>query len=217
MWLISLPAGLILLLLNRWIPESPRFLLQRGREEEARQIMQRYGASLVEDDEPDAAKLGAESWVEDRFRQVFAGRFLALGACVLLLGISIGLSQYGFQQWMPSNLQRLGYSSIKASSILRDSALYGLPLSVPIACLYGLWSSRKTVILILVVNVIAMMGFVLGGGGLVRNHALLEAFLIIPTWSIGLMASVLAIYAAEVYPTKIRSRGSGLAAGLTAQ
>lgn len=142
--------------------------------------MQRYGTSLVEDDEPDA-----ESWVQDRFRQGFAGRFLALGACVLLLGISIGLSQYGFQQWMPSNLQR-----------------------------YGLWSSRKTVILILVVNVIAMMGFVLGGG-LVRNHALLEAFLIIPTWSIGLMASVLAVYAAEIYPTKIRSRGSGLATGAT--
>jgi putative MFS transporter len=68
---------------------------------------------------------------------------VALSGCVLLLGVSIGLTQYGFQQWMPSNLQKLGYSAVSASSVLRYSALIGLPLSLPIACLYGFWSSQQ--------------------------------------------------------------------------
>ena len=36
LWLVGFPTGMILVLLNRWIPESPRYLLQHGRNEEAR-------------------------------------------------------------------------------------------------------------------------------------------------------------------------------------
>src|SRR5205823_13034353 len=50
LWLIGLPTGLVLILLNRWIPESPRFLLKYGREEEAHAVMARYGAVLVRDE-----------------------------------------------------------------------------------------------------------------------------------------------------------------------
>ena len=42
--LLGLPTGLLLILLNRWIPESPRFLLANGREAEARAGMDRYDA-----------------------------------------------------------------------------------------------------------------------------------------------------------------------------
>ena len=33
----------------------------------------------------------------------------------------------------PSNLQKLGYDEVSAAKILRDSALIGFPLNVPIA------------------------------------------------------------------------------------
>src|SRR5205807_252345 len=48
LWLIGLPTGIIFVLLNRWIPESPRFLLAQGRDDEAREVMARYGAVVVE-------------------------------------------------------------------------------------------------------------------------------------------------------------------------
>src|SRR5207245_11568931 len=49
LWLLGLPTGLLLILLNRWIPESPRFLLANGREAEARAGMDRYDAKVIED------------------------------------------------------------------------------------------------------------------------------------------------------------------------
>src|SRR5712691_10174957 len=45
LWLIGLPTGMLLLLFSRYIPESPRFLVMAGREEEARRTMREYGAT----------------------------------------------------------------------------------------------------------------------------------------------------------------------------
>jgi putative MFS transporter len=39
LWLIGFPTGLVLILLSRWIPESPRFLLAHGRADEAAAVM----------------------------------------------------------------------------------------------------------------------------------------------------------------------------------
>ena len=44
LWLMNLPTGLILVLLGGFIPESAKFLLARGRKEEARRVMARFGA-----------------------------------------------------------------------------------------------------------------------------------------------------------------------------
>src|SRR5258708_22037283 len=48
LWLIGLPTGVIFILLNRWIPESPRFLLAIAREDEAGAVLARYRARLGE-------------------------------------------------------------------------------------------------------------------------------------------------------------------------
>src|ERR1700722_3185868 len=82
MWLIGLPTGLLFILLSRWIPESPRFLLARGRTAEASSIMARYGARLVTVDEPAAQQAGP-----GRFSQLFRGRLLGQSAAIVALGI----------------------------------------------------------------------------------------------------------------------------------
>jgi MFS transporter, putative metabolite:H+ symporter len=46
MWFLNAPTGLILILCNNFIPESPRFLLARGRIDEARALMQRFSVRL---------------------------------------------------------------------------------------------------------------------------------------------------------------------------
>jgi MFS transporter, putative metabolite:H+ symporter len=47
----------------------------------------------------------------------------------------------------------------------------------------------------------------------VQSRLLLYALLVMPIWGINTVTSVLCVYSAEIYPTRIRSRGSGLAAG----
>ncbi|HEY5411395.1 MAG TPA: MFS transporter, partial [Caulobacteraceae bacterium] len=47
------------------------------------------------------------------------------------------------------------------------------------------------------------------------NHALLLTLLVVPLSGIPLVGAIITVYASEVYPTGIRSRGTGLAAGVT--
>jgi MFS transporter, putative metabolite:H+ symporter len=221
LWLISLPTGLILMLLNRWIPESPRFLLQHGREEEAKAIMARYGAVVVEGED---SLLKVERNVKSRFSQLFTREFVGLSVILLLLGLGIGVVQYGFQQWIPSNLAKLGFKDVTAAKILRDSALIGFPLNFPIAWLYGFWSAKKTILLMCATTVTALIGFILAShgslvhvdaAGVAHQTTLLYILLIVPIWGISSLTAVVIAYASEVFPTKVRARGSGLAAGAT--
>jgi putative MFS transporter len=211
LWLVGLPTGLILLVLNRWIPESPRFLLQQGRDEEARAVMRRYGATIVEKE----SELTVERELNRGFGQLLSGPFLGLSAAVVLLALSIGTTQYGFQQWMPSNLQRLGLSEVDASEILRNAAIIGFPFSLPVALLYGFWSSKKTVLMIVGLMGVALGAFALLGDQVAANRTLLYVLLVVPVWGISILNAVLAAYTAEVYPTVVRARGSGLSAGAT--
>jgi MFS transporter, putative metabolite:H+ symporter len=221
LWWISLPTGLVLMLLNHWIPESPRFLLQHGREEEATAIMQRYGAVVVEGED---SLLRVEAGVKSRFAQLFSKEFVGLSVILLMLGLGIGIVQYGFQQWIPSNLAKLGFKDVTAAKILRDSALIGFPLNFPIAWLYGFWSAKKTILLMCFTTLAALMGFVaasnsslvhVDASGVAHQTTLLYILLIVPIWGISSLTAVVIAYASEVFPTKVRARGSGLAAGAT--
>jgi MFS transporter, putative metabolite:H+ symporter len=169
--------------------------------------------------EGDDSLLKVERNVKSRFSQLFAREFVGLAVILLLLGIGIGIVQYGFQQWIPSNLQKLGFTSVNSAKILRDSALIGFPLNFPIAYLYGFWSARKTIALMAGVTVAALFGFVLAPtsnlvhGG--QSTTLLYVLLIVPIWGISSLTAVVVAYASEVFPTRVRSRGTGLAAGAT--
>jgi putative MFS transporter len=210
LWLVGLPTGLLLIALNRWIPESPRFLLAHGREAEARAVMERYGATLARDDD---AELAVQERVEPRFVALLQKPFRDLTALVVLLGLGIGLVYFGFQLWIPSNLRELGFTEVSADRILRDAALIGFPLNFAVAWLYGFWSSRKTIALLAGLTAAALMGFVVAGDAVADDRTLLYALLIVPIWGISSLTAILAAYSSEIYPTRIRSRGAGLAAG----
>ena len=216
LWLLGLPTGVLLIVLNRWIPESPRFLLQHGRDQEAREVMHRYGAVVVEDQ---ASDLEVEKDVKARWAQLFTGRFAGLSLVVLLLGIGIGMVQFGFTQWIPSNLQKLGLKEVDSFKVLRDSALIGFPLNFPIAYLYGFWGAKRTIALMAAITASSLFGFVFANNSsLVHNGnktTLLYLLLIVPIWGISSLTAVAVAYASEVYPTRVRSRGTGLAAGAT--
>jgi putative MFS transporter len=211
LWLIGLPTGLLFILLTRWVPESPRFLLAVGRETEAREVLHAYHAEVTR---VDRSELAVESRVASRYAQLLRRPFFGLTTVIVLAGVGIGLVVYGFQLWLPTNLRHLGYSGVTADRLLRDAALIGFPLNFLVAFLYHR-STRWTLIGISAVVAAALAAFVAGGDALVHHRALLNAFLVIPVWGSSSVVAVLSAYSAEIYPTRIRSRGAGLAAAMT--
>lgn len=212
MWLIGLPTGLLFIALSHWIPESPRYLLATGRDDAAEAVLRRFGAAVLPGPDDDGVPAGR---ARGGFRELAARPFAGPGAAIVILAVGVGFVTYGFQQWIPVNLQHLGFKSVNSDYTLRNAALIGLPLSFAVAWLYGFWSSRKTIIAVCAVTIVTLAWFALAGDLLARDHALLTGLLVVPIAGISSVAAAVTAYAAEIYPTRVRSRGTGLAAGMT--
>jgi putative MFS transporter len=89
----------------------------------------------------------------------------------------------------------------------------GFPLTFVVAWMYGFWSSKKTIVVLTSMTAAALFGFALAPDFVVRHRSLLYVLLTLPIWGISSVVAVLSVYSAEIYPTGIRSRGTGYAAG----
>ncbi len=212
LWLIGFPTGFMLIFLNRWIPESPRYLINQGRYKEAESVMKRYGAVAIREK---IIPNDVETKIRDQFKQLFRKPFFGLTASLGLLALGAGFVEFGFELWIPSNLQHLGFTSKDSFAILRNAALIGFPLNFLLAWIYGAWSSRKTIIVLTLLTAASMIGFLFAGDTIVQHKVWLYVLLVVPIWGVSSVISILSAYAAEIYPTRVRSRGSGLVAGFT--
>ena len=216
MWFLGMPTGLLMLVLNRWIPESPRFLLERGRIEEARSVMARYGVVLEETDEVPAGEEELEpagARYADLAR-LFRSPFLPQTLTVILYGLAWGLVNWGFIALLPSFLQDAGFGPGVGNFLLFLSALIAIPGTVLVAYAYGMWSSRRSMVVYAAGTVACLLGFAAlnphtDDASKVMIVALAAALYV----ASGGVIAMLSPYTAEVYPTQLRGRGSGLAAG----
>jgi len=220
MWFLGLPTGALVLLLNRWIPESPRFLLERGRLEDAEKVMARYGVILEKTDT--AAGNGATSTPEPQrggshfagLGRLFRAPYLSHTLTVGLYGLGWGLVNWGFLTFLPTILEDQGLESSAVNTLLFWSALIAVPGTVLVAYLYGMWSSKKSMVLYAALTSLTLVGFaVLGPSVAAGNQVVLGGLVILLLISSGGVISMLSPYTAEVYPTDLRGTGSGLAAG----
>ena len=203
LFLLNLPTGLLLVLLGNLIPESAKFLIARGRVEEAKAVMDRFGAVArkVALDPPvtlsQAALSGTQLW----------GKLSALS----LAAISWGLINFGLLLWLPGHLQDEGYSVALASRLLAESALIAFPTVFLCAFIYSRWSTKwslVTAIAVTIVGLLLILKLELVGGSTV----LPVTFLIVG--SNGILA-ILLPYAAESFPLRVRGRATGWVAACT--
>jgi putative MFS transporter len=206
LWLIGLPTGVLLILLNRWIPESPRFLIATGRVAEAEQMMRRFGARVVTEEEapPPAPEVTG-------FRHLFGGSLLGLTGSMALFGIGWGLVNNGFLLWLPTNLRQAGFDVGSADRLLAEAALIGLPAVFVVAVLYGRWSSKRTMVGFAALNATVLAGFAGLGERVAEHPLLLQTMVVLLLASTGALLAMLTPYSSEVYPTRVRARGAGLA------
>ncbi len=141
--------------------------------------------------------------------------FTGSSAGIIILAVGAGLVAFGFQLWIPTNLEHMGFTSVSSDYIVRNAAVIGLLVSAGATVLYGYWGARKTIIALFGLTALALLGFVIAGNSIAGDHLLLTALLVVPLSGTGLAAAVVTLYASEVYPTGLRARGTGLAAAAT--
>ena len=204
LWLLNLPTGLALVLLGALIPESAKFLLARGRREEARQVMDRFGAKARPTTHAEHVAL-AKSSVVALTGTAFIGKLIALS----LAAICYGLVNFGLLLWLPADLVTKGYSMALAGKLLAESALIAFPTIFVVAYLYSRWSTKWSVAAAIVITLAGLAGVLALDLGMISSPVLPVALLIIGTN--GLIAMLLP-YAAESFPLRIRGRTTGTVA-----
>ena len=206
-------AGLPLLtfpLLYRWLPESITFLLARNRLAEAEPLLRRYApqykgslVSLATAMDESKGEIVSGARTAELFRHGRAVNTLllwvAFGMCMLMV--------YGLNTWLPKLMAANGYSlgsSLSFLITLNVGAVVGGLCSGWLADRYG---GKPTLVLFFVFAAvsISMLGYK-------QSPFVLNALLMCAgATTIGTLCIVHA-YAAQIYPSQIRSTGVGWAA-----
>ncbi|MEI7035527.1 MFS transporter [Fulvimonas yonginensis] len=213
LWLLNLPTGALIVLLNRYIPESPRFLALAGLEDQARRVLQQFSGNQppVRNAPPgathahDAPRIG--------MRQLLRGRHATITWGLLVCAVAWGLANFGFLLWLPANLVKLGVDAQASAALLARSAVLALPgVAVVVGC-YQRWSSIRTLVLFIALTAAALLLFFAVGALGWRANALTTAATVLLLLSVSGVIATLIPYAAEIYPVHLRSTGAGLIAG----
>lgn len=205
LFLLNLPTGLLLVLLGAFIPESAKFLLARGRRDEAAAVMRKFGA-VVRKTIPMAAHPAGSHRALGGLHLV--GKLTALS----IAAISWGLINFGLMLWLPGHLQEQGYSIALSSTLLAQSALIAFPTVFLCALIYSRWSTKWSLVATLGVTLaglLLVLRLELAGDG---SPVVPVALLIVG--SNGVLA-VLLPYTAESFPLRVRGRATGWVAACT--
>ncbi len=219
LWLLNLPTGLILLGLGRFIPESAKFLLARGRNEEAHAVMARFGTvshelAKGEEDETEVVGIGHHHTLDDPVPEMrlWTPHLIGKTAALTIAALAWGLINFGLLLWMPNDLVSKGYSMGLSSKLLAESALIAVPTVFLCTFMYSRWSTKWTFVTMVCITLLGLIW-------VMRLESLPGAN---PVWPIGLLIigsngiiAVILPYASESYSVKIRGRATGWVAACT--
>jgi AAHS family 4-hydroxybenzoate transporter-like MFS transporter len=206
---LPLAIGVLLFL---FVPESPRFLLARGRGERSIQkslsrmgLHVEPGINLVDESRGDQSMGSVGDLFEPRLKRDTVALWVAYFACLF--------ATYMFYNWLPTLLAEAGYTLATASRGLLFVNVGAIVGALGGGWLFTVRGSRGPMMAI-------AASAVIGALVLVATPLRPEApalILIVLTWAGGSVVGIqvlLFTLAANVYPTHIRATGVGSAAGL---
>ena len=207
MWLLNLPTGLALVAMAGLLPESPKFLMHIGRQEQAIATLRRFGSVVTPKASGAVGTPGALPAVEPvRRRQAGAT------AALTVIALAWGLVNFGLLLWLPAELVARGYSVAAASGIIGASALIAFPTVFAVALLYSRFSTKWTLAASIALTGVGLLGVLLLDTALGRRLGPVLPLALLVIGSNAVIA-ILLPYTAESYPLRVRGRATGWVAG----
>lgn len=216
MMLVMVLPALLLFWVRRSVPESPMYLVRRGREAEAREVIddlvQRTGATPVEWEfsaEHAAPRLSFAS-VLKQLPELWRFSSRITSVCWALF-VAVFLLYYGSLLWLPSILTEQGYgeyASFMVTTLMTAVGIVGVLVSAWLVDVVG----RK---------------WVIGLSGPLAGVALVGFTMVLDlptaaTWWIGTFGFVIELtipalyaYVSELHPTHLRASGFGWASSMS--
>lgn len=190
------------------LPESVRFLEQRGRESEAETAVRRFESAAGIAPPHSAVGVRVEaapaSGPLDLWR---SGQRLRTGS-LWLVWFGVNFSYYGAFIWLPSLLVASGLDLVTSFGFTLLITLAQLPGYAAAAVLVEVWGRRPTLSLFLVGSAASAVVFGLSED----TTTMVAAGMALSFFNLGAWGALYAI-TPEVYPTLLRATGAGWAAG----
>lgn len=211
-WRWALAVGAVPALYSAFIrfglPESVRFLEQRGREADAEIAVRRFesAAGIAPPKTPVRAKVevAPASGPGGLWRPGLRLRTASLW----LVWFGVNFSYYGAFIWLPTLLVASGLDLARSFSFTLVITLAQLPGYATAAVLVELWGRRPTLSLFLVGSAGSAVAFGLAGS----TTTMVAAGMALSFFNLGAWGALYAI-TPEIYPTLLRATGAGWAAG----
>lgn len=234
-WLFAISAlpGLLLYIVRRYIPESPRFLFMKGKQEAAIAVLETVARqngrssefalflesaggtreSAVPDDPAPVQGSVANLPVQAKrtgASELFAPEFIRTTILLWAVWFLISLGYYGTFTWLPSWFRTKGFSLLAVYPNTFVMALAQLPGYFSAAWLVEKIGRRKTLAIYLGSSGVFVWLFSLASSPVaVLVTAIWLSFFALGSWG------ALYAYTPEVYPTRLRATGMGAASGMT--
>jgi putative MFS transporter len=208
-WVVLLGAlsAIVVWFVRRQIPESPRWLAQRGRFEEAEAALAGIEARVVAETGrplPEPAVTQQELPREGKFAEIWVKPYGRRTIMMVVFNFFQTIAFYGFGNWVPAIMASKGANftnSLQYSAII--ACVY--PVAPLFFTLFADKIERKWQIVMAAIGT-ATFGLIFSQQ---RATAMLITFGMLITLSNNLLSSSYHTYQAELYPTRIRARAIG--------